>query len=49
VSFAADPGGRSELIVKLQKTAKSISKMSRRIALRHSDFFASARNPFMAV
>jgi hypothetical protein len=49
VSFTADPGSRSEPIFKLQKAAESISKMSRRIALRHSDLFAIARNPFMAV
>jgi len=34
---------------KFQKTAKSISKMSRRVALRHSNIFSSARNPFTAV
>ena len=34
---------------KFQKPAKSISKMSRRIALRHSEIFAASRNPFMAV
>jgi hypothetical protein len=34
---------------KFQKTIKSISKMSRRAAVRHSNIFSSARNPFAAV
>jgi hypothetical protein len=34
---------------KFQKTTKSISKMSRRAAVRHSNIFSSARNPFTAV
>jgi len=34
---------------KFQKAAKSISKMSRHIALRHSEFFAASRNPSTAV
>jgi hypothetical protein len=40
---ASKPGG------KFQKTAKSISKMSGRVAVRHSIIFASARNPSTAV
>ncbi len=40
---------QSELVVKFQISAKSISKISCRIALRHSEFFAGSRNPFMAV
>ena len=36
----------SELIVKLQNPAKSISKMSRRIALRHSETFATLTQSF---
>jgi hypothetical protein len=34
---------------KFQKTAKSISKMSRCAAVRHSNIFAGARSPFTAV
>jgi hypothetical protein len=34
---------------KFQKTVKSISKMSRRAAVRHSNIFFSARNPFTPV
>jgi hypothetical protein len=34
---------------KFQKTTKSISKMSRHAAVRHSNIFSSARNPFTAV
>jgi hypothetical protein len=34
---------------KFQKTAKSISKMSRCAAVRHSNIFVNARNPFTAV
>jgi cell division protein FtsB len=34
---------------KFQKTAKSISKMSRRAAVRHSNILPSARNPFTLV
>ena len=40
---------QSELIVKFQNCTKSISKISRRIAVRHSEIFASSRNPFTAV
>ena len=42
-------GVMAELIVKCQTLAKSISKMSRRIALRHSEISASSSSPFMAV
>jgi hypothetical protein len=34
---------------KFQKTTKSISKMSRRAAVRYGNIFSSARNPFTAV
>jgi cell division protein FtsB len=36
-------------VCKFQKTAKSISKMSRHAAVRHSNIFSSARNPFTPV
>jgi len=37
------------LVCKFQKTTKSISKMSWLVAVRHSNIFSSARNPFTAV
>jgi len=40
---------RRRLIRKFQKPAKSISKMSRLVAVRHSNIFAAARNAFAAV
>jgi hypothetical protein len=44
VSFDVDT-----LVRKFQKSTKSISKMSRHAAVRHSNIFSSARNPFTAV
>src|SRR5258706_13881698 len=41
--------GPAELIVKFQNPPKSVSKMSRCIALRHCKIPPASRNPFMAV
>jgi hypothetical protein len=41
--------GTGSLVCKFQKIAKSVSKMSRRAALRHSIIFRNAGNPFAGV
>jgi hypothetical protein len=42
-------GGGEGGFRKFQNRTITIAKMSRRVALRHSNIFSSARNPFTAV